>query len=99
MSAASPISIPPASAPLLAPVRKIGRRDVIPGKKLALGYTLTYLSLIVLIPLAALILKTSQLTWGQFWDVVWNDPFVWASYRLSFQASAAAAVLNSIFGF
>lgn len=98
MSSASPISMPPAAASS-EPVRTIRRRDVIPGKRLALGYTLTYLSLIVLIPLAGLILKTMQLSWGEFWNVIWKDEQVRAAYRLSFQASAAAAVLNSVFGF
>jgi sulfate transport system permease protein len=94
---ASPAAIPslPAAA---APVRPIARRDVIPGKRLALGYTLLYLSLLVLIPLGALVLRTAQLTWGEFWAVVWKDETVWAAFRLSFQASGAAALLNSVFG-
>ena len=96
MSTASSI---PGSPPVAPVVRKIARRDVIPGKRLALGFTLTYLSLIVLIPLAGLIIKSMQLTWGEFWNVVWHDEYVRAAYRLSFQASAAAAVLNSVFGF
>jgi sulfate/thiosulfate transport system permease protein len=100
MSSASPISVSSvAGAVAVEPARKIRRRDVIPGKRLALGYTLTYLGLIVLIPLAGLILRTMQLTWGEFWNVIWNDQYVRAAYRLSFQASAAAAVLNSVFGF
>ncbi|HEY7117980.1 MAG TPA: sulfate ABC transporter permease subunit CysT [Tepidisphaeraceae bacterium] len=95
MSAASQIS---KASILCAPARRIARRDVLPGKRLALGYTLTYLSLIVLLPLAGLVLKTAQLSWADFWNTVWSDPFVRASYRLSFQAAAAAAILNSFFG-
>ena len=73
------------------------RQRVIPGFALSMGYTLFYLSLLVLIPLAALVFKTTQLTWSDFWKTV-TDPVVRASYRLSFQASFAAALINSIFG-
>lgn len=62
-----------------------------------MGFTLTYLSLIVLIPLAALILKATGLTWAQFFQDVTN-PRVLASYKLSFGASLVAALLNSVFG-
>ena len=62
-----------------------------------MGFTLTYLSLIVLIPLAALILKTTTITWGQFIQNVTN-PRVMASYRLTFGASLVGAVINSFFG-
>jgi sulfate transport system permease protein len=72
-------------------------RRVLPGFTFSLGYTLFYLSLLVLIPLAGLVIKTSQLTWGEFWRAV-TDEHVVASYRLSFQASAAAAVINGFFG-
>ncbi len=63
-----------------------------------MGYTLFYLSLIVLIPLAALALKTSTLTWDAFWQTV-TAPRVLASYRLSFGASALAALINLFAGF
>jgi sulfate transport system permease protein len=72
-------------------------RRVIPGFGLSLGYTLLYLTLLVLVPLGALVVKTTQLTWRQFWTAV-TDPVVVASYRLSFQASAAAAAINGVFG-
>jgi sulfate/thiosulfate transport system permease protein len=72
-------------------------RRVIPGFGLTLGYTLFYLTLLVLVPLGALVVKTAQLTWAQFWAAV-TDPIVVASYRLSFQASAAAAAINGVFG-
>jgi sulfate transport system permease protein len=81
-----------------APLRPVARREVIPGKRLALGYTLTYVSLLVLIPLGALVLKTTQLTWKEFWDVIWKDEQVRAAYKLSFSASAIAAIINSVFG-
>jgi sulfate transport system permease protein len=73
------------------------RQRVIPGFGLSMGYTLFYLSLLVMIPLGALVFKTAQLSWGDFWRTV-SDPVVRASYRLSFQASFAAAAINSVFG-
>jgi len=71
--------------------------SVLPGFKLTLGYTLLYLSLIVLIPLACTVWKTSTLTWDQFWHTV-TAPRVMASYRLSFGASFLAALTNLFFG-
>ena len=70
---------------------------VLPGFNLTLGYTLGYLSLIVLIPLAAVFLKTAQLTFAEFWDVV-SAPRVVASYKLSFGMSLLAAAINAVFG-
>jgi sulfate transport system permease protein len=72
-------------------------RSVLPGFGPAMGYTLFYLSLIVLIPLAALGLKTATLTWDAFWATV-TDPRVLASYRLSFGASLIAALINLVAG-
>jgi len=71
--------------------------SVLPGFKLTLGYTVLYLGLIVLIPLACTVWKTSELTWGQFWHAV-AAPRVLASYRLSFGASFLAALTNLFFG-
>jgi sulfate/thiosulfate transport system permease protein len=71
---------------------------VIPGLPLSLGYTLTYLSLLVLIPLGALILKSSQLTWAEFRGTM-TDPVVVASFKLTFSASLIAALINAVFGF
>jgi sulfate/thiosulfate transport system permease protein len=79
-----------------APARG-GSKKVLPGFNLTLGYTLLYLSLIVLIPLSALIFKTFALTWPQFWDSI-ASPRVLASYRLTFGASAIAALVNAVFG-
>jgi sulfate transport system permease protein len=70
---------------------------VLPGFGLSMGYTLTYLSLIVLIPIGALILKTTTITWVQFVKEV-TDPRVLAAYRLSFGLAFLAALINSIFG-
>ena len=71
--------------------------QALPGFHLALGYTVLYLSLIVLIPLSALLFKTFTLSWDQFWSAVTSDR-VMASYRLTFGASLTAAVVNAVFG-
>jgi len=73
------------------------RHSVLPGFDLALGFTLLYLSFIVLLPLSAAFLKTATMTWPAFWDAV-SAPRVLASYRLTFGASFAAALMNSVFG-
>ncbi|HVK53770.1 MAG TPA: sulfate ABC transporter permease subunit CysT, partial [Burkholderiales bacterium] len=73
------------------------RHSVIPGFNLALGYTLLYLGLVVLIPLSAAFIKTASLTWPAFWDTV-TTPRVIASYRLTFGASFLATVINTAFG-
>ena len=72
-------------------------RSVLPGFGPALGFTVLYLSLVVLIPLAALLLKAASLTPAQFWATV-TAPRVLASYRLSFGAALAGAALNAAFG-
>jgi sulfate transport system permease protein len=72
--------------------------SVLPGFNLALGFTLLYLSLIVLIPLSAAFIRTTALTWLEFWNVV-TTPRVLASYRLTFGTSFVAAMVNAIFGF
>ena len=73
------------------------RHSVLPGFDLALGFTLLYIALIVLVPLSAAFLKTFTMTWPAFWDAV-TSPRVMASYRLTFGASLAAALLNAFFG-
>ncbi|MBL8447159.1 MAG: sulfate ABC transporter permease subunit CysT, partial [Zoogloeaceae bacterium] len=70
---------------------------VLPGFNLTLGYTLVYLSLIVLVPLSAVFLKTASLGLAGFWEVV-TAPRVVASYKLSFGASLIAAAINAVFG-
>lgn len=71
--------------------------SILPGFNLALGFTLLYLSLIVLIPLSAAFIRTAELTWPEFWSIV-TTPRVVASYRLTFGASFAAACVNVVFG-
>jgi sulfate transport system permease protein len=72
--------------------------SVLPGFGLTLGFTLFYLSVIVLIPLSALFLRSADMGWGDFWATV-TSPRVIAAYKLSFGASAIAACINAVFGF
>jgi sulfate transport system permease protein len=72
-------------------------RRVLPGFGLSLGFTLIYLSLIVLIPLSAVLLKAGSLSWPEFWAIV-TAPRVVASYKLSFGAALLAAAINAVFG-
>ena len=69
------------------------RKSVIPGFGLTLGFTLTYMSLIILLPLAATFVKTSELSWGEFWSAVTSDRVV-GSYKITFGTSLAAALFN-----
>ncbi len=73
------------------------KTHVLPGFKLTLGYTLAYLSLLVLIPLAGVFLRTAELTPAEFWQVA-TSPRVLASYRISFGLSLLAAAINAVFG-
>jgi sulfate/thiosulfate transport system permease protein len=77
----------------------IGRRtSVLPGFGLTLGYTILYLSLIVLLPLAALVIRPSTLGAAELWNVV-ASPRVVASYKLTLGASLVGAAINAVFGF
>ncbi len=71
---------------------------VLPGFGLTLGFTITYLCLIVLIPLSAAFLRTAELGWAEFWSII-TQPRVVASLRLSFGAALLAALVNVVFGF
>jgi len=73
------------------------RRSAIPGFTLTLGVTLTVLSLIVLIPLSAVVLKAAELSPAQFVDVAFSERAM-AAYRLTFGAAFVAAVINGVFG-
>ena len=74
------------------------RKSVLPGFKLTMGFTVFYLSLMVLIPISMLFFKTATLTWPAFLEAV-ASPRVLASYKLSFGASLLAALINVVFGF
>ena len=76
---------------------QLKRQSVLPGFGLTMGFTLLYLSLIVLIPLSGLFLKSATLSWPEFWKTV-SDPRVVASYRLTFGASLVGALINAVFG-
>ena len=82
--------------PTLTAPRRPTRR-VLPGFKITLGFTVFYLSVIVLIPLSALVFKTFTLSWEQFVAAV-SSPRVVASYQLTFGASFLAALVNAVFG-
>ena len=79
------------------PAGRRGRSPLIPGFGLTLGYTMVYLSLVVLIPLSATFIRSLDLGWGHFWAVV-TAPRVLASLRLSFGAALLAAAVNALFG-
>lgn len=83
---------------LLIKFMHIKEKSVLPGFGITVGFTILYLSLMVLIPISMLFIKTSALTWPQFWEVI-SSPRVVASYRLSFGASLLGASINAIFGF
>jgi len=72
--------------------------SILPGFGLTLGFTTFFLSALVLLPLAALVLRTTSMTWADFIDTV-LDPRALASYRLSFGAAFIAAIINAVFGF
>lgn len=75
----------------------VSKRGVLPGFGLTMGYSVVYLSLVVLIPLSALLLNSTGLTWEKFWDVA-TDPRVLASYKISFMTAAAAALIDTVLG-
>ncbi|MCX7742316.1 MAG: sulfate ABC transporter permease subunit CysT [Tepidimonas sp.] len=79
------------------PVLRHTARRVLPGFGLTLGYTVVYLSLVVLIPLTALVAKTLTLGWAEFWAAV-TAPRVLAAFRLTFGASLLAAIVNAVAG-
>ncbi len=74
--------------------RSFRQHSILPGFGLAMGFTVFYLSLIVLIPLGATFLKTFSAGWGHFWETVTGARAL-ASYRLSIGASLVAAAINS----
>jgi sulfate transport system permease protein len=76
---------------------QIKKNMIFPGFNLSLGYTIVYLSLIVLIPLSAVVIKSLSLTPEVFWQTV-TSPRVLASYRLSFGTAFIAGLINAVFG-
>jgi sulfate transport system permease protein len=78
-------------------MRSFRKPSVLPGFGLALGFTVFYLSLVVLIPLSTLFWKSAGLGWAGFWQAV-TAPRVLASYKLTFGAALVAAAVNGVFG-
>ena len=83
---------------IVPPGVRLIQRSVLPGFKLTMGLTVTYLSLVVLIPLSGLFVITSRLTFADFCHIMGND-LVAKSFRLTFAASLVAAVVNAVMGF
>src|ERR1019366_3251890 len=74
-----------------------GRHAVLPGFRATMGFTLFYLSFIVLLPLLTVPIRAASLGWVRFWLVI-TDPRVVASYRITLGASFVAACVNGVFG-
>ncbi|GIN61245.1 sulfate ABC transporter permease [Robertmurraya siralis] len=77
--------------------KKKRHHQVLPAFGLSMGYTLVYLSLIVLIPIAFLFIKAAAISWDDFWSII-TDRRVLASFQLTFSTSFMAAFINAIFG-
>jgi sulfate/thiosulfate transport system permease protein len=75
----------------------VKQRSILPGFGLSMGYTLFYLTLLVLLPLSTIFLKSATLTWPRLWATISDEQAV-AAYRLSFGASLASAGINAVFG-
>ncbi|MGJ7919865.1 sulfate ABC transporter permease subunit CysT [Neobacillus sp. LXY-4] len=76
---------------------KLRSYSILPGFGLSLGFTMLYISLLVLLPLSMIFFNTLTLDWTKIWSTI-SDPRVVASYKLSFGASFAAAFINLVFG-
>ncbi|MFZ3114550.1 MAG: sulfate ABC transporter permease subunit CysT [Syntrophales bacterium] len=77
--------------------RSVRQHSILPGFGLSLGYSIFYLSLVVLLPLSAVVVKTASLSWEVFWQTV-TAARVLASYRLTFGAALLGALINGVFG-
>jgi len=78
-------------------LKKRKKNTIIPGFSLTLGYTMLYLSIIVLIPLSMVFFNTLSMSWSEFWETI-AHPRAVASYKLSFGTALAAGIVNVIFG-
>ncbi len=78
-------------------LKKKKNHTVIPGLSLSLGYTMIYVSLLVLIPLSMVFINTLSLSWGEFWEVI-SHPRVVASYKLTLGTAFTAGIINVVFG-
>ncbi len=75
----------------------VSSRRVLPGFTLSLGTSLLFVCLILLLPLSALVMQLSQMSWSQYWDVVTN-PQVVAAYKVTLLAAFVASIFNGVFG-
>jgi sulfate transport system permease protein len=82
----------------LAQKRRRAPRRVLPGFGLTMGITVTYLTLLVLIPMSAVFIRSSGMGWGEFWSAITGRQVV-ASYKVTFGISFLAALTNAFFGF
>lgn len=80
-----------------AAARTVSRRKLLPGFGITMGFSVLYLSLVVLLPLSALLFNSTGLSWAKFWDVA-TDARVLASYRVSLSTAGAAALINVVLG-
>ncbi|MFD2882295.1 sulfate ABC transporter permease subunit CysT [Paenibacillus rhizoplanae] len=80
-----------------AAARTVSRRRLLPGFGITMGFSVLYLSLVVLLPLSALLFNSTGLSWAKFWDVA-TDARVLASYRVSLSTAGAAALINVVLG-
>ncbi|MEK3761814.1 sulfate ABC transporter permease subunit CysT [Paenibacillus sp. FSL P4-0338] len=80
-----------------AAARTVSRRKLLPGFGITMGFSVLYLSLVVLLPLSALLFNSTGLSWAKFWDVA-TDARVLASYRVSLSTAGAAALINVFLG-
>ena len=80
-----------------APLKRHAVSNPLPGLNITLGFTVFYLSIIVLLPIAALVLRAFHLSWAELWTLATNERAL-AAYELSLGASLAAALINAVFG-
>ncbi|MER1999111.1 MAG: sulfate ABC transporter permease subunit CysT [Lysinibacillus sp.] len=78
-------------------MKKLRSYSIIPGFSMSLGYTMLYLSILVLLPITMVFWNTLSLSWAEFWEIV-THPRVVASYKLSFFAALIAGLINVVFG-
>ncbi|MEO6102062.1 MAG: sulfate ABC transporter permease subunit CysT [Pseudoxanthomonas sp.] len=90
-------TLPSTPSPAFPTIRRVRRKRVIPGFGLSLGFTLVWLGLIVLIPLAGLLIRAGGLGWQGLWEI-WTEPRVLSALKLSFGTAFAAAAFNAVMG-
>jgi sulfate transport system permease protein len=97
MTTAATPGAAPAAAPVIVRKQRWREHSILPGFGLTFGFTVAYLSLIVLIPLAALVARSASLGWSDYWAIA-TDPRTVNALKLSFGAGLVAAAVNMVFG-